>query len=32
MIGGVFEDAARRMVSAFETRAHALYGEPSAAA
>lgn len=30
MIGGVFEDAARRMVSAFETRAHALYGSEAA--
>ncbi|MCF4164640.1 type II toxin-antitoxin system RatA family toxin [Zavarzinia compransoris] len=27
VIGGVFEDAARRMVAAFEARAHDLYGE-----
>ncbi|MDD3446638.1 MAG: type II toxin-antitoxin system RatA family toxin [Zavarzinia sp.] len=32
VIGGVFEDAARRMVAAFETRAHELYGDAGAAA
>ncbi|PWR23777.1 type II toxin-antitoxin system RatA family toxin [Zavarzinia compransoris] len=31
VIGGVFEDAAIRMIAAFETRAHALYGAGAAA-
>ncbi len=28
-IGALFNEAVRRMVSAFETRAHAIYGSPS---
>ena len=27
-MGAVFNEAVRRMVSAFEARAHAVYGEP----
>ena len=30
LIGALFEEAVRRMIGAFEIRAHALYGEPVA--
>ncbi|MGB1547742.1 MAG: type II toxin-antitoxin system RatA family toxin [Alphaproteobacteria bacterium] len=30
MIGGLFNEAVRRLVQAFEDRAHAIYGEPQA--